>query len=149
MSKVFVGYDTYSIEGVDEEFIRFIFDVTLSAVNKKIASEVGLVLADNVKMRSLNRRYRGKDKPTNVLSFANQEIAGSPEVESDENYLGDIYISTAILSDEAKELRISEKERFAQLFVHGLLHLLGWDHEKPAERKEMEALEDKIVQLVI
>jgi len=53
------------------------------------------------------------------------------------------------LSDEAKKLQISEKERFAQLFVHGLLHLLGWDHEKSAERKEMEALEDKIVQLTI
>jgi len=149
MSKVFVGYDTYSIEGVDEEFIRFVFDVTLGSINGEMKSEVGLILADNAKMRSLNRRYRGKDKPTNVLSFTNQEIAGGVQVEPDKNYLGDIYVGTIVLSDEAKKLQISEKERFAQLFVHGLLHLLGWDHEKSAERKEMEALEDKIVQLTI
>lgn len=161
MSQVFVGYDTYSIEGVNEEFIHFIFDVTLGSAslrfsedspgsaNKLMESEVGLILADNAKMRSLNQRYRGKDRPTNVLSFTNQEIAGGAQVESDEHYLGDIYIGVTVLADESKELKISEKERFAQLFVHGLLHLLGWDHEKPAEAVEMEALEDKIVQLVV
>lgn len=149
MSQVFVGYDTYSIEGVDEEFVRFIFDVTLGSTTQKMNSEVGLVLAGDDVMRQLNRRYRGKDNSTNVLSFTNQEMINGVQVEPDCQYLGDIYISPEILVKEAQQLKISEKERFAQLFVHGILHLLDFDHASPAEGVKMEELEDKIVQLVL
>ena len=161
MSQVFIGYDGYGIDGVDDEFIRFIFDVTLSSASlcfseaspgsasKKMDSEVGLVLANDDKMKALNQRYRGKDKSTNVLSFENKEIAGANQAEPDENYLGDIYIGCETLVREAKDLHISEKERFAQLFIHGILHLLGFDHEQPIDIEEMENLEDRIVQLVL
>ncbi|MFA5967569.1 MAG: rRNA maturation RNase YbeY [Patescibacteria group bacterium] len=149
MSQVFIGYDGYGIEGVDDEFIRFIFDVVLGSANKSLDSEAGLILANDDKMKSLNQRYRGKDKSTNVLSFENKDIVGVTQAQSDKNYLGDVYISCETLAQEAKGLRISDKERFAQLFVHGLLHLLGFDHEQSADAKEMESLEDRIVQLVL
>jgi len=149
MSQVFIGYDGYGIDGVDDEFIRFIFDVTLGSTSKKMDSEVGLVLANDDKMKSLNQRYCGKDKSTNVLSFENKEIAGVNQAEPDKNYLGDIYIGCGTLAQEAKNLKISEKERFAQLFIHGILHLFGFDHEQPDDREEMENLEDRIVQLVL
>lgn len=149
MSQVFIGYGVYGINGVDDEFIRFIFDVTLGSTNQAMGSEVGLVLTDNTQMQKLNSRYRGKDKATNVLSFHNQEMEDGVQMEPDKNYLGDIFIGYEVLVIEAKDLKISEKERFAQLFVHGLLHLLGFDHEKVDEVTEMETLEDKIVQMVL
>jgi len=150
MSQVFIGYGKYGIAGVDDEFIRFIFDVTLGSTNQLMDSEVGVILADSAEMQKLNQRYRGKDQPTNVLSFTNQDIVGSPaHTTEDPNYLGDIYVGYEVLIEEAKNLKVSEQERFAQLFVHGLLHLLGFDHEKADETAEMEALEDKIVQLVL
>jgi len=149
MSRVFVGYGRYGIEGVDEEFVRFIFDITLSSTTKKMDSEVGLIIAGDEEIQKLNHRYRGKNQPTNVLSFTNQEMAESVQPEPDAHYLGDICIGYSQLAKEAKDLCVSEKERFAQLFVHGLLHLSGFDHENPTEAVKMEELEDHIVQLVL
>ncbi|MFH0912105.1 MAG: rRNA maturation RNase YbeY [Patescibacteria group bacterium] len=151
MSRVFIGYGNYGIDGVDEEFIRFIFDITLGSTQKTLDSEAGVIIADEEQIAKLNHRYRGKDQSTNVLSFTNTEMKGSYPTESDDNYLGDVYICHPILQREAEELKVSEKERFAQLFVHGLLHLLGFDHEDTvaAKAKEMEVLEDRIVQLVM
>ena len=150
MSQVFIGYDTYNMEGVDDELIRFIFDVTLGLTTKKMDSEVGLILSKSDQMQQLNQRYLGHDRPTNVLSFTDQAISGEKHLATtDANYLGDIYIGVEVLEKEAQELKISEKERFVQLFVHGLLHLLGWDHVTSVQAAEMEELEDQIVQLVV
>ena len=149
MSRVFVGYGRHGIEGVDEEFVRFIFDITLGSTNKKMDSEVGLIIAGDEEIRKLNYRYRGKNQPTNVLSFTNQEMAGSVQREPDAHYLGDIYIGYSHLIQEAQDLKISKRERFAQLFIHGLLHLIGFDHETPQDLAKMEAMEDRITQLVI
>lgn len=149
MSQVYIGYGQFGIEGVDEEFIRFIFDVTLGLVTQKNDSEIGVILTTDEQIQKMNQRYRGKDTTTNVLSFSNSDIPDLNGNETDTNYLGDIYICYSVLIDEAKKLNISSKDRFAQLFVHGLLHLLGFDHETDSDAKKMEDLEDKIVQLVL
>jgi probable rRNA maturation factor len=151
MSQVFVGYDTYGVEGVDETFIHFIFDMALAHTASPINSEVGLVVTTDDQMRSLNHRYRGKDRPTNVLSFANDEIPDFVSADSKEgkDYLGDIYISYPTLMREAHDLRITSRERFAQLFVHGILHLLGFDHEDKQDAAVMEQMEDKIVGVIL
>ena len=151
MSQVFIGYDTYGIEGVDEEFIHFVFDMTLAHAAGDHSAEVGLVVTSDEQIRSLNHRYRGKDKPTNVLSFANDEIKDFVSVDSkaDKNYLGDIYISYPTLMREAHDLHETSRERFVQLFVHGVLHLLGLDHEDMADASVMEQLEDKIVTSIL
>ncbi|MEA1909683.1 MAG: rRNA maturation RNase YbeY [Patescibacteria group bacterium] len=151
MSQVFIGYDNHGIDGVDDDCIRFIFDVVLGSLKRDMNLEVGLVIADEKKMQDLNKKYCGKDKPTNVLSFTNSEIpdlADNPELQ-DKNYLGDVYICYQILLDEAKTMKISNRERFSQLFVHGLLHLNGFDHEDPSETKKMEEMEDKICELIL
>lgn len=151
MSQVFIGYDTYGIEGVDESFIHFIFDMTLAQVAGDQNSEVGLVVTSDEQMRSLNHRYRDKDRSTNVLSFANDEIKDfvSTENSLDKNYLGDVYISYPTLMREAHDLHETSRERFAQLFIHGVLHLLGFDHEDKADAEVMEQLEDKILATII
>ncbi len=149
MSKVFVGYDSFGVNGVDDDFIHFVFDIILSHTASCVDSELGLVITSNKYIQSLNHQYRGKDKVTNVLSFSNDEIKEAPSVEEDENYLGDIYISYNQLNQEAAKLNISIKERFVQLFVHGVLHLIGLDHEDDQSTSAMENLEDKIVESIV
>ena len=149
MSKIFVGYDSFGVNGVDDNFIHFIFDMILSHTASGVDCEMGLIITSDVYIKSLNHRYRNKNKATNVLSFSNNEIKNIPLVEEDENYLGDVYISYNQLNQEAAQLNISIKERFVQLFVHGTLHLIGLDHEDGQAASTMESLEDKIVGSVI
>lgn len=151
MSQVFIAYDTYGIEGVDEKFIHFVFDMALAHAAGDQSSEVGLVITSDEQIKNLNHRYRGKDRSTNVLSFANDEIKDFVSVggADDKCYLGDIYISYPTLMREAHDLHETSRERFTQLFVHGVLHLLGFDHEDKADADVMEQLEDKIVTTIL
>ena len=151
MSQVFIGYDTYGIEGVDETFIHFVFDMALAHTASGSDVEVGLVITSDDHVRQLNHRYRGHDKPTNVLSFANDEIQDFVSMDSanDQNYIGDIYIAYPTLMREAHDLRETSRERFAQLFVHGILHLLGFDHVDPKDAEVMERMEDKIITSIL
>jgi probable rRNA maturation factor len=84
--------------------------------------------------RLLNRRYRGKDRPTNVLSFA---AADAP----DEPALGDLIICAPVVAREAREQGKTPRAHWAHMVVHGCLHLLGHDHQKPADARRMEARE--------
>jgi probable rRNA maturation factor len=104
------------------------------------------VITDDVKMRELNKQYRNKDKATNVLSFGYLETSKEEKIPTeDKNYLGDIYMSHSLISSEARDLEISPKDRFAHLFVHGLLHLVGHHHDNEKQAQRMEGLEDEIL----
>jgi probable rRNA maturation factor len=96
---------------------------------------IAIALGDDELLQELNGRYRGKDKPTNVLSFE----AGAPD------RLGDIALSLPTLKTEAREQGKTLKAHFRHLVVHGTLHLLGFDHEKPRLAERMEALERRIL----
>ena len=88
---------------------------------------------------ALNKRYRGKDKPTNVLSFHGEpETPGAP-------VLGDLVICAPVVAREAREQRKAPRAHWAHMVVHGCLHLMGHDHERPREAARMEALEQKIM----
>ena len=109
--------------------------------------EFSIVLTDDETTQALNRDYRGKDKPTNVLSF--------PMLDSnDEDFLppadqpmpvGDIILAYETIECEAIEQGKSMKDHYAHLLVHGTLHLLGYDHEDPHEADIMESLEIRIL----
>jgi probable rRNA maturation factor len=106
--------------------------------------EVSVMLTDDAHIQELNRTWRGKDKPTNVLSFPAPEQPGQGVPgETGPRHLGDIALAYETLvresEDESKELA----HHFAHLIVHGILHLLGYDHEVEAEAEIMEALEVK------
>lgn len=98
-------------------------------------AELSVALADDATVRRLNRDYRGKDRPTNVLSFPGP---GGP-------LLGDIVMALETLLAEAREEGIAPEHHLAHLTVHGLLHLLGHDHETEAGALAMEALETAIL----
>lgn len=148
MARIYIGYDAYGIEGVDDDFIHFVFDMVLLHTAGDQDSEAGLVVSTNDYLQTLNHKYRGKDKPTNVLSFSNEEIEDFVSNSEDSNYLGDIYISREYIAQEASKLDISHKERFTHLFTHGLLHLMGFDHEDAEAADVMQNMEDKIVRSI-
>lgn len=91
-------------------------------------------------IQELNKQYRDKDKPTNVLSFPMQ----SPE-EIDVDLLGDIVLCASVIKQEAKQQSKSEKSHWAHMVVHGMLHLQGYDHIKDDDAEEMEQLEINIL----
>ena len=99
---------------------------------------VALVLSDDAHIQQLNRDFRGKDKPTNVLSF--------PSDEPDE--WGDIIVSVDTLRVEAMQQHKTFADHVCHMLVHGMLHLLGYDHEIEEEAQEMEALEITILREV-
>ncbi len=96
-----------------------------------------ILLADNAKLRALNASFRGKDKPTNVLSF--------PSASSDEPYLGDVALGHGVVAREARAQGKTLAAHAAHLVIHGILHLTGHDHEKPNDARVMEALETDLL----
>lgn len=108
--------------------------------------EISMVLSDDATVQGLNRDWRGKDKPTNVLSFATLDDEDAPQVDGAPLLLGDIILAFATCRDEAVELGKPLSEHLCHLVVHGVLHLLGYDHEDDeSEAEEMECLETTIL----
>jgi probable rRNA maturation factor len=103
--------------------------------------DVSLCLADDAALRALNLRWRGIDKPTNVLSFP----SAPPDRLGDATMLGDIALAYETLAREAEDLGVSLADHYRHLLVHGFLHLIGYDHETDAEAGRMEALETRIL----
>lgn len=97
-------------------------------------TELSVVLADDGFVQNLNRDYRDKDKPTNVLSFP-----------QDSPMLGDVVLAYETVKREAEEQDKAFEDHVAHLLVHGVLHLLGYDHENDEDAEEMEALEVEIL----
>lgn len=89
---------------------------------------------------ALNGRFRGKNGPTNVLSFASEGIEAI-----DPAFLGDVVICAPLVIHEAREQRKAVEAHWAHLVVHGVLHLLGFDHDRPAQAAQMEGLEIEIL----
>lgn len=110
-------------------------------------TEVSLMFTDDETIHEMNREYRGIDRPTDVLSFAleegeEEEIYGGPE----ENLLGDIIISVETAVRQAEEYGHSVEREMSFLALHGMLHLLGYDHMEEEERQEMRAQEKAILE---
>jgi len=101
--------------------------------------DVSVSLVDADSMAALNRDYRRKDRPTNVLSFPGGNMAGLPEGEPE--LLGDIVLCPEVIAAEAAEQGKPVAAHWAHLCVHGALHLAGFDHTEPGEAADMEGIE--------
>jgi probable rRNA maturation factor len=113
-----------------------------SGGNERGGGELSIVLADDALLRALNGKWRGIDKPTNVLAFAaesDESPPGAPRL------LGDVVIAFETVAREAEAQGKPLAHHLRHLIVHGVLHLLGWDHEDPGEAERMEALEVAIL----
>lgn len=107
--------------------------------------EAAIALSDDQEVRRLNAIYRGEDKPTNVLSFEADGSISSDQSQGIPTNLGDIVLAAETMLREASELEITPRDHLAHLVVHGLLHLLGHDHDEPDPARQMEALETAIL----
>lgn len=111
--------------------------------------EIAIRLTSDDEVHALNRQYRGKDKPTNVLSFPmiQPDLLDTVTENSDDGevLLGDIVLAHGICATEAQERGISIESHASHLIVHGCLHLLGFDHQGDAEAEAMEAIEREVL----
>ena len=108
--------------------------------------EVGIALADDAECARLNARYRGIDRPTDVLSFAGGELPGGRNRPGDPPVmLGDIVIAYETSARDAEREDKPLAHHLQHLVVHGLLHLLGYDHENDGDARRMEAMEVEIL----
>ena len=132
----------YELEaGPDEDDIRRWIEAVLAAEAETAEVELTVRIVDEAEMAELNARYRHKTGPTNILSFP---FEAPPGVEL--NLLGDLVIAAPVVQREAREQGKTETAHWAHMIVHGTLHLLGYDHLKPAEAEDMEAREIRILQ---
>lgn len=104
-------------------------------------SELSVVLTDDASIRLINREHRGIDRPTNVLSFPQDD----PEADAYGPLLGDIVVAHETVRREAEEEGIPFADHLAHMMIHGFLHLVGYDHMTDAEAEEMEGLESAIL----
>ncbi len=113
---------------------------------------VSLRLVDDAEMTSLNESYRGKHGPTNVLSFvADHHLLASqndPESLQIKEFLGDVVICSEQVQRESEQQNKPLENHWAHLFIHGVLHLLGYDHEQAKDAAEMESLETELLSLL-
>lgn len=114
----------------------------LAKADKKLRGRVEAVIIDNRLMRKMNKEWRGMDRTTDVLSFAWTEGGNFPGKETP---LGQIFISYPRITVQAKECGVGLREELVRMFIHGLLHLIGYDHTRIKDAKKMFALQEKII----
>lgn len=124
--------------------LRSAVNVTLRHEKVRPPTAVTVLLTDDEQLRHLNKEFRGIDEPTDVLSFAAEELM-EEDLDDEEPYLGDIAIAVPIAKKQAKEGGHSLKAELQLLTVHGTLHLLGYDHEEPEDKKKMWWVQSSIL----
>ena len=135
---------------VDQGWVRRIAQTVLKAEEVAHPYEVSMVFTDSETVQQLNRDYRGMDEPTDVLAFymlpqgeGNDSFALPPD---EVTRLGEVIISYPQAIEQAREQGHSPERELALLIVHGILHLLGYDHEKPEEEDEMRKREKELLE---
>lgn len=118
----------------------------LDAPEGDLRPDIGIVFTDDATIRTLNHDYRGKDVPTNVLSFSNLEGPDDPAllVEGESYHLGDIVLAYETIHREAANADKTLRDHVLHLIIHGFLHLIGYDHDTDARAQEMEDIEVRI-----
>lgn len=129
----------------DAVFDHVATEVDFLVLNKKF--NINLCLSADATVHKLNLEFRHMDRPTNVLSFANIDSPDFEEVLECENpvELGDVIVAFETMQREAREQGISLHDHFCHLWVHGLLHILGYDHIEPEDAVEMEQRETEVL----
>ena len=145
MSGYFIELQADDVTDIDAHALEQLAHRALEAEDVEEASELSIVLADDDTVQALNREYRGTDAPTDVLSFAQSEGDDFARSDDASPHLGDVIISMDTARRQAEEFHVPLQDEVAHLLLHGVLHLLGYDHEEPDEEQEMRAREEEIL----
>ncbi len=129
--------------GIDRKTIEKILKAFSRSTGQSGNPEVSIVFVGETAMKRMNAAYRGKNKPTDVLSFAYENEGG--EMKNAKSILGEIVICAPKAAKQAKRAGHSLKKELSLLLAHGLLHLVGYDHSSDAEEEEMKEMERKIL----
>jgi len=139
--------------GVDSRRLKRTVRSLLKAVGEE-GSSISVSLVNDVQIQELNKQHRGKDKPTDVLSFPliestlADEAPGAPEPAIDERMIGDIVISVDTARRQAADYDAQLQDEIDRLLIHGVLHIIGHDHEEPDERARMESEERRLADAI-
>lgn len=140
--------ETNELEAEHLELVRTLLDYAARQEGVEDGTELSVTFTDNEGIRAINRDYRGKDQPTDVISFALEEMGeGEIEITGAEipRVLGDIIISVPRAKEQAEEYGHSFERELGFLAVHGFLHLLGYDHMTKEDETEMFGRQNEIL----
>lgn len=129
--------------GVDARRLKRVARTLLSAIGEE-RSAISISLVGDAEIRALNHRHRGKDKPTDVLSFPLADAATQSDLPGPQRLLGDVVISVEAARRQAAEYDAPLEKEIDRLLIHGILHVVGHDHEKARERAHMEGEERRL-----
>jgi probable rRNA maturation factor len=134
--------DAWAEAGITDTMLESVARAALNAVPdlKSADCEIALVLTDDAEMHALNHTWRGKDASTNVLSFPAGETSGETR------YLGDVVLAYETSLKESREDNLAFPDHVSHLVVHGVLHLLGYDHASDSDAERMEEIERKVLE---
>lgn len=118
---------------VDEKVLHRVAKILFKGENIGIEKEISVVLVSKEEIKNFNKEYRGKNKPTDVLSF-----------EGEKDFLGEIVICPEIVGKNAEEDKSDFKKELVFVFIHGVLHLLGYEHEKGGAKAEEMKTKEKL-----
>ncbi len=131
--------------GITPKEIKINAKKIIEHITKLKGYELSILITNDDGIQKLNKEKRGKDKPTDVLSFPILE----KDIPDGFKILGEVVISIDTMRKQAREIGHTDKDEFYRLLVHGTLHLLGYDHEKsPYEEKRMQQKEDECLKLI-
>ncbi len=133
---------------LEQDWLRQVAEETLATQPIDSELELGLLITDDATVCELNREYRGIDEPTDVLTFALGPQLGDDQFIMPPDgilHLGEVIISYNQAVRQAEENGYSLTWEIAWLVVHGILHLLGYDHDEPAREEEMRGVEERIL----
>ena len=143
----------FTKQKLNQKYLNKIAEETLKIVKFKKSVEISLVITGEKRIRSLNKKYRGIDNATDVLSFGNDAVNKTAKNKTvkfinppdDIARLGEIFICYSQAVKQAKQKKHSVKKEMAILLIHGILHLLGYEHKEDYEKSEMKIKEVEIL----
>lgn len=139
-----IGIRNFTSNKIDEKFVKKIIEEILKGEGIKDEIEISIVFLGPGRMKEVNKRYKGRNRVTDILSFPETEIifqglkVGPKKVMRG---LGEILICPRVLKKNTKRFNTTFKEELSRVLIHGTLHLLGYDHQEEQDRKRMEEKE--------
>ena len=148
-----IQIDELYAKDVPASWLELAVDLTLDAANINSLVELGCVITDDNAVHVLNKDYRGVDKTTDVIAFALTERANGDNDDfimppNDVLHLGEVIISFPQAKRQAEEHNHSIKRELTLLVAHGILHLLGYDHDNDNDEREMRSLENRVLEAI-
>jgi len=124
---------------IDQRRIQKLITHILKSEGLALETIINIVLTDNATIHELNKKFLGRDRPTDVISF-NVHTEYLP---SELQILGDVYISVEKANEQAENFHVPLQDELQRLVTHGILHLIGHEHDNPEQQEKMEALTEK------